>query len=253
MSLKINPVSLSYRDRAEYLKPKQVQQKTDKAFKAFEARLCGAVQADSPPSFSLNIQALMDAPWNAVEGVVWGGFLVMSGFFAANSFTKLFHRSCDPAATVQKVVRAVKSAFVDFVSIISSGAYVARWANEAKIIALGGYQGFMNHLCFGTTAIVNGVEAVFEVSRVRNRIHSIQSGGAPREVELQKQWLCHHLIKLAGHVSMVAWAALGVGAAVTGVALSPLITGSLLLAACGLGLMAYFYQMGLQKPLKPHI
>src|SRR3990172_3599649 len=57
----------------------------------------------------VNLQPLIDAPWNGAEGALWGGFCVLGAYFAVDSLWKLHEKISDAAATTEKVGLAVKS------------------------------------------------------------------------------------------------------------------------------------------------
>jgi hypothetical protein len=192
------------------------------------------------PSF--NPQALRDTPSNLFEGVAWSGFVALSAYYAAGSLQDLYALTSNAAATVEKVARTVKAVFVDLVSILCSAVYVVRWADTSKVIALGEYLPLINYLCFGTSGVIHAVESASQLYDIQRHIQGILTPQPREEVEQHKRWLFHDLVKLASHVTMVVWAALGVAGVATGYAMTPLISGAILLAALALGVGAFCYK-----------
>ncbi len=195
----------------------------------------------------VNLQPLIDAPWNGAEGALWGGFCVLGAYFAADSLWKLHEKISDAAATTEKVGLAVKSVFVEFLSLVSSASYLARWANMSRILDLGIFTPIVNHACFGASGFANVMEAAEQVYQVRNRIEVIESGGPVERVEKHKKWLCYGLVKLAGHVNMIAWAVLGIAAMTTGIAVCSMVLPALLCAGMFFGGVAALYKYHLDS------
>lgn len=195
----------------------------------------------------VDLQPLIDAPWDGAEGAFWGGFCLFGAYNAAESLSKLYEKVCDAAATTEKVGLAVKSVVVESLSLVSSASYLARWANMSKIVDLGALSPVVHYACYGASGLANFIEAGEQIYHIRNRVETIESGGSPEKVEKHRKWLCHGLIKLVGHVTMVAWGVLGVAGLATGTALGSVVMPLLLGVGLVLGLTAAFYKYHLDK------
>lgn len=180
---------------------------------------------------------------------MWGGWWGLSAYYASGSVYGLI-KTCAREHPLQeklgKIGSAFKTVFIDLLSLGSSTFYLAKWANDSKVIELGRNLLLVKNLCFVTAVLVNGTEAASDVYHIWVEKEAILSAQSPMEEERHKQLLCHSLMKLIGNICMVAWALLGV-AALAGMgglaALSmPLLTiGGVLRGA------AFFYKMQITK------
>ncbi|MBS0603760.1 MAG: hypothetical protein JSS60_01845 [Verrucomicrobia bacterium] len=210
-------------------------------------------QPNATPRQLINFGALSERPHEIVEGSIWAGFWALSAWFVADSLSSLYTALTveHPAAEkFTKIGSAVKTALIDLLSLGSSTAYMARWADGAQVISLGQYLPLVKNLCFGTSLVINGIESGAEIYNIWNEKEAILRETAPAEQEKHKQWLCHALIKLIGNVSMVAWAALGIATVVAGVAVSPILLSVLLGTGLVFGITALFYKHHLTELAK---
>ncbi len=221
-----------------------LQSRAGEVFLKIKETFIPQAQGDLSTRQVFNFGALRDKPGEIVEGAFWAGFWGLSAYFAADSFYELYKVfTVEHAAQekFEKIGSAVKTAFVDLLSLCSSTTYIARWADTAEVISLGQYLPLVKNLCFGLSLAINGIESGADVYNIWHEKEAILNETSPAEKEMHKKWLCHSLVKLIGNVSMVAWAALGI-ASLAGLAVSPILLTVLLSAGCVLGMVAHCYK-----------
>lgn len=204
--------------------------------------------AEAPPL--LNYRALFNNPWAIAEGTLWAGFAGLSASIFVTSLSNLQRTlTLDHSVqeNLQKIGSAVLKAFTDLMSLTSSIAYLARWADEAKVIGLGRYLPLVKNLCIGTSLVINLVETGADLQSVWVEKEAIQKPGSLQEKEKHRQLLCHALIKLVGNVNMIAWAVLGIASLAGGLVVSPVWMTMTLGAGCLFGITAFFYKMHLDR------
>ncbi len=220
------------------------QDKVAEVFWKIKENFVPQAQEDLADRQVINFGALHDKPGEIIEGAFWAGFWCLSAYFAADSFYELYRVfTVEHAAQekFEKIGSAVKTAFVDLLSLCSSTTYIARWADTAEVISLGQYLPLVKNLCFGLSLAINGVESGADIYNIWQEKEAILNETAPAEKEMHKKWLCHSLVKLIGNVNMVAWAALGI-ASLAGLAVSPILLTTLLSVGCVLGMAAHCYK-----------
>lgn len=180
---------------------------------------------------------------------MWGGWWGLSAYYASGSIYELF-KACTVIHPLNegmwKIGSAVKTAFIDLLSLGSSTFYLAKWANDAKVIALGSHLLLVKNLCFVTTVLVNGTEAATDAYHVWAEKEAIFSSHTPAEEERHKQLLCHSLMRLIGNTCIVAWALLGI-AALAGIGSVAFLSTPMLTIGGVLGGAAFFYKMQIPK------
>lgn len=203
-------------------------------------------EIERPISLTPNFHALLSKPFEIGEGLLWGGFLALSAYLAVESCWDLYRITVENPASQSffKIGMAVKNAFVNIVSTCSSAVYMVKWADLAEIISLGHYLPFVKNLCYGLSLVMNTVEIVADGCEIWNEKEAILHETSAPLIELHKKKLCHVLLKLASHVSMVAWGALGI-AAVAGAAIMPIVSMVFLTIGCVAGVTALFYKMSI--------
>lgn len=193
---------------------------------------------------SIGFHTLLQGPGELIEGSLWSAWWVLGGYFAGNSLCELRQ-----AFTVQhpadekfaKIALAVKTAFVDLLSLASSSCYWMLWAVQAKVISLGQYLPLIKNLCFGTSVVMYGTEACWDVYQISVEARAIASEGAEAKKDPHRQRLFLAQVKLAGSVAMVAWAALSM-TALAGVTVYSALTTALLAVGTILGVAAVAYK-----------
>jgi hypothetical protein len=201
----------------------------------------------------IDFHALLQAPGEFVEGAVWTGWWGLSAYFAGDALWNLHHTVTQEASSDQKwakTVLAVKTVFVDLLSLGSASTYLLRWANSAKVIALGAYSTLVNKLCFGTAAVMYGTEACWDVYQISLETDAISKAGTEAEKEPHRQRLGLALLKLSSDVTMIAWAVLSV-ASIAGIAVSSVAIGVFLFVGTILGVAAMGYKYHLDERDKP--
>lgn len=201
---------------------------------------------------SIDLQPLRD-PGNIIEGGIWAGFWGLCAFFSGSSLCKLYQELTieQPASEkFSKIGKAVKTAFIDLISLGGATAFNVHWAHEVKMISLGQYAPFVKSLGYGSSLIINIVEGGWSIYNILMEKEAILKETSPEQQEKHKQRLCLSLIKLIGNISMIAWSALGIGTLATGLAVSPMLMSGLLIIGCVLPVAAFFYQRHIEKALE---
>lgn len=209
-----------------------------------------STRPDLPAKQWINLGVLADRPGEVAEGAFWAGLWGLSFYFAADSFQELYRVYAFEDASEQKFEKigsAVKTAFVDVLSLGSSTSYAAKWADSAEIVSLGAYLPIVKNLCYGFSLVGNGIEAGADLYNIWVESRAVQNEYAQDIKEEHQQRLIHSLIKLIGNVSMVAWASLGI-AALGGMVVSSFLSTLLLTVGCVAGVGAFYYKMHLNEP-----
>jgi hypothetical protein len=227
-----------------------LQDKANAIFAKIKDALIPQAQNNPPLRLTFNFRALFDRPGGGIgEGVFWGAFWAMGAYFAADSIYKLYNVCVVENATwhpFEKIGSAVKTAFVKLLSLGSSTAYLARWAHAVEVISLGQYLPLVKNLCYGCSIVAYTIEAAADVYTIFSEGSEILKETSVLEREKHQQWLSHAFLKLISDISIVAWAALGLGS-LAGIAISPLLMGMLLVVGCVTGGVATFYKMHIEK------
>jgi hypothetical protein len=252
MALSIQPVRVEspYQCIPAYLS--SLPGKAIQVFAKVKETLLPRVKNDAPPKSTFNLRVFLKQSSALIEGSFYGAFLGLSAYSAANSVSKLYRTwtAEHPAQErFKKIGCAAKTAFVDMVSVASWTAYLAHWADRAKVISLGRYLPIVKNLCFATSVVTNGVEVAAGIYNIWTEKEAIVQEKSPEKREKHKQWLCHALMKLIGNVSMVAWASLGI-AILAGLAVSPILLSALFNVGFVVGGGAFLYKMQLDKSPK---
>jgi hypothetical protein len=202
-----------------------------------------------------NLQQTVDSsplrePWIFLEGGFWAGFWGLSALFSGMSLYKLYENLTleHPAAEkFSKIGLAVKTAFVDLISLGGTTAYNIRWAHDVKILPLGQYAPLVKGLSYGSSLIVNILEFGWSMYNIHTEKEAILKEASPVEKEKQKQRLCLALIKVVGNISMIVWSTLGIGTIAAGLTLGPMLLSVFLAAGFAFSLVAYFYQRHIEN------
>jgi hypothetical protein len=189
-------------------------------------------------------------PENIVEGGLWAGFWGLCVIFSSKSLHQLYSELTieHPAAEkFAKIGKAVKTAFIDLISLGGATAYNAHWAHEAKILSLGQYAPLVKGLGYGASLVINTIEGGWAIYNIHTEKEAILKETSPILKEKHKQQLFFSLMKLVGNVSMVAWTALSIIPIAWGFAVSSLLTSTFLFFGCTCSFAAFFYQRHIEK------
>lgn len=210
-------------------------------------------QAASQERSFFNLRALLDDPLEIAVGGFWGLWWVADAALTCSNLYDLYVAVTDTAsATVGKIALAVKRAFLGLVSFAWDSTFLASWAHDAKVISLGQYAPAFKAFGNAASLVINGIEGVcslHDLVTAHEKAVDETLGSADREKN--KQRFCWSFIKLAGHVTMVAWAALGITAFALGTVFNPIMTGGILLLGCSLSMVALCYKQGIDQLRDP--
>jgi hypothetical protein len=191
-----------------------------------------------------DLQSLLSRPAALVEGVFWGGFLVMGAYFSFESCEKLYMR-CTSGQGVheqaERIGEVVKRAFVDLLSLCSSVVYLLRWADKAEVISLGCYLPFVNYLCYGLSIVIQGGELLSGGLDLWEERGELLCEQRQLQRELHHKKLFHAMMRVVASVSMLAWASLGIGA-LAGCAIPSIFASLFLTVHCVLAVSAWCYK-----------
>lgn len=225
----------------------EINEKASQAFFKVKECLFPLEQQEATNRAVIDLTAIWRDPGQLLEGGIWGAWWATSVYFLSRSLKELYSVVVEEAGNVrfEKITLAVKSAFVDLISLASSTLYTLCWAESAKIVALGQYLPFIRCLNYGASLFTNIIETGFDMVQFY--------GEAKGLLNAQDHWLSsqhskrvYHLsIKLVGSVSMVAWALLGI-CSLSGVIFHSALMPLLLTVGCVLGLGSIYYKMQIE-------
>lgn len=150
-----------------------------------------------------------------------------------------------------KLRAETKETFVSLVNFTSVTASLLQWAETVRILVLGKLAPFLQKFICGANLVVSGFG-------IEKTIHALKKEGSALEEErsLQARDVHKHryalaLVDLAYHISTIAWAVLRLVELVGGIALSPLLTGSLFMVSCCLAFAALVYSLYIEFKIAP--
>jgi hypothetical protein len=223
-----------------------LQQATCKVFEKVKSSIFHDV-ADLRKSMDLRP---LDKLENFIEGGLLAGFWGLCAVFSGMSLYNLYKelRVEHPAAEkFEKIGKAVKTAFVDLISLGGATTYNIHWAHEVKILSLGQYVSLFKALGYGAALVIYTIEGGWSLYNLYTEKEKILKETSPAQQEKHKQRLCLALIKLIGNVSMVAWASLGIVSIALSLAVSPFLMSALLIPSCIFSFAAFFYQRHIEN------
>jgi len=183
--------------------------------------------------------------YSLLEGASWGGFLGYSTYCLASSLPAL-STTCKGklpgSEKCAKVTGVAKTALLDLLSLGSSSVHMARWADEARLIALGKFLPLVRRLCCGITLASSGIEFGAEAYNVWAARRAAMGATSPAEGEGHKQEMRLALLKLVSHVSRVVWGVLEAISLYAGFAVSSALSGLCLGAGAVFLGAAYVYE-----------
>jgi hypothetical protein len=187
---------------------------------------------------------------NFIEAGFWAGFWGLNAIFSGMSLHKLYHVLTIEHPVGEKFAKigaAVKTAFVDLISLAGATAYNIYWAHKVKILSLGRYAPLVKGLSYGTSLVINILECGWSVYNIHTEKTAILEEGLPAEKEKHRQRICLSLMKVIGNISMIVWTMLGIGALTAGLAVSPILLSTFLVTGFVCSLTAFFYQRYIEK------
>jgi hypothetical protein len=209
-------------------------------------------------SFKKGVESIdfrpLQNPGNIAEGGMWAGFWGMCIAFSGMSLYQLYKELTieHPASEkFTKIGKAVKTAFVDLISVGGATAYNIHWAHTVKMISLGQYAPLIKSLGYGSSLIINIVESGWSIYNIAIEKEAILKETSPEQQEKHKQRLFLSLMKLIGNISMIAWTTLGIVTITAGLVVSPILTSPLLLTGCVMSTVAFFYQRHIENAPDP--
>lgn len=198
---------------------------------------------------SLDFRPLQETG-NRIEGGIWAGFWGICAVFSGISLHELYNTLTAELPADEKFTKistAVKTAFLDLVSLGGSTAYNLHWAHEAKILSLGQYAPLFKCLGYGASLVYNTVEGGWSFYNLFLERDEILKATHPREKQMHEHRLYLALMKVIGNVSTVAWTTLGIATAATGFVVSSPVTTSLLIVGCVFSIGSFFYQKHIES------
>lgn len=217
--------------------------------KAFYRAKDSVIQKFNDIERGVDFHPLSD-PGNAIEGGVWTGFWGLCALFSAGSLYKLYSVLSvehPEAEKFTKITSAVKTAFVDLISLGGATAYNIHWAHKVKIISLGQYAPLIKGLGYGASLVINTVEGSWSIYSIYKEKEAILNETESAEKEKHRQRLCLSLMKLISNVSMVAWAILGIAMVATSLTVSPILMPAFLVVGSVFSFASFFYQRHIEN------
>ncbi len=224
---------------------------TQKVFEQVNA--APAAQSGASLRMGINFEPLHNTG-NLIMGGFCGGVWAFSALFTATSLSDLYTAlTVEHSASEQfdKIAKAVKTAFLDLVSLFGITAYNAHWAHEVNMISLGQYAPLVKGLGVGASLVINLVEGGISVYKIVNETEALSQEISPEEKTKHKQQLCIAWMKLIGNVCMVAWSVFGIASLAASLVLSPMISSALLVVGCLFLTASFFYQKHIEKTAEP--
>jgi hypothetical protein len=206
-----------------------------------------------PQDVATTLHPLLLDPIEMMMGAMWAFFGAIGAVCSIDSVNKLYQNCRVEQANTDRfrnIAIAFNRAMVDLVELGGTCAYTVHWLSEVKLISVTVGASFLRGVGGGCTLVANTLRsgaALYDIYCVKE---AILAERRPAEREKHKQRLCLALMKLIGYVSMAAWAALGLSAAVLGATLSPLLISATLTTLLGVSCVfsgaALFYQWKLE-------
>lgn len=196
------------------------------------------------------LPSALATPCNVLFGGFWSFFIAVYSVSALVHAHKLYTTckvTIEPKERFTKIGAAVKDVFVDLIGLGGTAAYTLDWAVEANLISLRKNLVQFRMLGFGASLITSVIESGASLYHIHREKQMIAHGQGPLEQEEHKERLFLECVKLAGHVTMVAYAALGLSALILGLAFNPLFTGGILGLSCLLTTAAFAYDQWFAK------
>src|SRR5579871_1506004 len=165
-----------------------------------------AAQSSRSLRMGINFEPLRNTG-NLLMGGFCAGVWGLSVLFSATSLSDLYTAlTVEHPASEQfsKIAKAVKTAFLDLVSLFGITAYNAHWAHEVNMISLGQYAPLVKAFGVGASLIINLVEGGLSIYKIVNETEALSQATSPEEKKKHEQHLCVAWMKLIGNVCMVA-------------------------------------------------
>lgn len=189
-------------------------------------------------------------PWGIGEGAFLGGFCVYDGLALGQGIVDLSRAR--PATgpwqeKYAKVIAAAKTALVNLFSLGGSIGSLAVWAHESRVFSLGRSVPFVRVCGYGASLAINLLEGAHSIYRIYTEHSAMRKELSLTQRDKHKQRIGLELMRLVKSVSMVAWVVLSAVSFVAGLAVSSILTTSLLALGMIFSVAAYAYQRHIEK------
>jgi len=229
----------------------EINEKASQVF--FKAKEClfPLGQQEASNRAVIDLTAIWRDPGQLLEGGIWGAWWATSVCFLSSSLKELYSVAVEQAGDMrfEKITLAVKSVFVDLISLASSTLFTLCWADGAKIVALGQYLPLVRYLNYGASLFINIIETGFDMVQFYDEAKGLLNEQNQLLSDQHTKRVCHLSMKLISSVSMIAWALLGI-CSLAGAVVHSVLMPLLLTVGCVLGLGAIFYKMQIEEPMK---
>ena len=189
-----------------------------------------------------------------IEGcirIVGWVILVVDFFKHASAVCRIARGELNQGDNCSKLISEVKETFVSLVTFSSMTASLLQWADAVRILVLGKIAPFLQKFVYGTHLIVSGFGIEKTIHALKREKSALAEEQNPLVRDLHKLRCSLALVDLAYHISTIAWAILGLVELIGGVALSPLLMGSLFLISCGLALTGLGLSLYIEFKIAP--
>jgi hypothetical protein len=197
---------------------------------------------------------LIKNPFQLAEGVMWGSCWIWTLYdFCSHAceFRRIAGMDLAHSDNRIKLCEQVKEIFVRFVSLSGMSASAVQWADRVRIIALGKFAPFVQKFSYVTILISAGFGIEKTIKALQKEASDFESERNPGARNKHKHHYRLALIDLASHISTVAWVVLGAFEICAGVALSPLLTGSVLMISCAFACTSLGYGLYIAFKVDP--
>jgi hypothetical protein len=188
------------------------------------------------------------------EGIVRGaGWSILVWDFCkhASECRRISRRDPSKPENRIKLNYEVKETFVSFVSLSAVTASIVQWADRIRIIALDALAPLLQKFTYAAYLITSGFgieKAIKTIQKIKLDL-STEKDMAARNIKEHRYRL--GVIDLASHITTLAWAILGIVELIVGIAISPLLTGAVVLISCGLAFASFGYSLYIDFKLDP--
>jgi hypothetical protein len=150
-----------------------------------------------------------------------------------------------------KLIIEGKETFVSLVTFSSVTASLLHWADTVRILVLGKIVHFLQKFVYAANLIVSGFGIEKTICALKKEKSALAEEQSPPARDLHRHRYSLALVDLAYHISTIVWAIVGLVELVGGVALSPLLTGSLFMISCGLAFVALGLSLYIEFKIAP--
>lgn len=176
----------------------------------------------------------MSSPVNALEGSLWGIFLVSDG---SKLYSAVEERIKHCWIKNERIEEENKKLFFSSFSFMGTLANFLSWANQVAIISLGDFAKTVSGVGYFSRMLTSGSICLDSLQIIKN------PGNSAPQQEYARQMRTLSMIKLAAHVSMVAWAVLGLFSLVVVVPELIAVLDTLFFLYCVFSIWELFYRL----------